>query len=658
MTGPASDGYSAIGSPVMKRRVALVEFSIYDQFPLVSGYLHAYAQADPAVADAFEFVYYQQEISRVDYAATLSALRGLGASVLCISCYVWNMGLVRRLVRDLRADPAIERIILGGHQITNHAHRYLDRTDEKSIVINGQGEIPFRAMLQRMSDQGDLSGLEGVSFYTGGELFSGGEARMLADLEAIPSPFLSGYFDREKHPVTVFETNRGCPFKCTFCTWGGDTTKVTRFSLERIKDELDWIARRSVLFIYLADANWGMLRRDVEISEHIARLKRERGFPWMVYYAAAKNQPDGSMACIEKFHAGGVITSQALGIQSMNQPTLDLIDRKNIKNSAYIEMFERLAARGIDSYCELIWPLPGETLDTLVDGFERLVDLGARTVIMYPAMLINNARLTSQAGEHAMETIGSDDWKSELRLVKCTRYADRAAVDEGFRLYYSHFLLANCDPTKALVRCLRQATGMRLADLLSGFAGQLRAADPLSPYGRLVQSIFDEEAHGSLLTIGRIAAHLSHEQRFAAQVDASRFIASQLPGDPVRGLVLSGLWCLCLPRLFADTADRTADLVQHLDQLAPGARFSDLARVQSTRQATSLEVLGGEEVWAEVLRFFTGGEVASPVRTIEIAHSPAGKLPHNATDPTRNFIYAHGMVQRLGFVAAHLKLLA
>jgi radical SAM superfamily enzyme YgiQ (UPF0313 family) len=438
----------------MKRRVAMIEFSIYDQFPLTSGYLHGYAARDPAVAEAFEFVYHNQEVERVAYDHTLATIRAYGASVLCFSCYVWNMGLIKRLVHDLRHDKTIDKIILGGHQIAHNIERYIDRTDEKTIVINGQGEIPFRSLLQNLAGGGDVSATKGVSFFRGGELCNGGESEMLRDLDQIPSPFLGGLFDRMAHPITIIETNRGCPYKCSFCTWGGDTTTVTKFPTERVKDELLWIVKKSVLFLYIGDANWGMLARDVEISEYIARLKKEHGFPWMVYYAAAKNKPKGSVACIEKFYEGGVITAQALGIQSMNPTSLSLTERGNIKNAAYIEMFEQLRARNIDSYCELMWPLPGETIDTLKHGFEQLIDLGARTTIMYPVLLINNARMADQAPEFGIETTVCDDWKSELKRVRKTRFADRAAVDDGFWFYYGAFLLANCDLNKGLLRLL------------------------------------------------------------------------------------------------------------------------------------------------------------------------------------------------------------
>lgn len=639
----------------MKRRVALVEFSIFDQFPLVSGYLHAYAQADPAVAEAFEFVYYAPQVERVDYADALSSIKALDAQVLCFSCYVWNMGLIRRLVRDLAADPKVGRIILGGHQISHHITQYVEPGDSKVVVINGQGEIPFRATLQRLADSGELVGLKGVSLYSDRELWNGGEAEMLSDLDDIPSPFLSGLFDGRSHPTTVYETNRGCPYKCSFCTWGGDTLKVTKFSLDRIKEELRWIARKAVLFLSLADANWGMLQRDIEISAYIAKLKKDYGAPLIVYYAAAKNKPKGSMECIEKFHEGGVITSQALGIQSLSDQTLELIDRKNIRNGVFLQMFDELKDRKIDSYCELIWPLPGETLETLKGNFEQLIKLGAQTTIMYPAILINNARMTEQAEEHEIESVVCDDWKSELRLVTKTKYATHADVNDGFWFYYAYFLLGNCDGRKALLACVARITGQPYAAIISDFAAYLRANISTSPYARLVQSILDEQDHGALMTAGRLATHLTYEERLAAQRDVSRFVMSQAAEDPDRGLALAALWVFAMPRMFADTREEHETLIAHLDVLGEshGQALSRVATVRPHREGVDVHVNDRAGVWPDVVSFFTGQESPGPVERVEIRH-PVPERRYLAQDPARTFSYAHGMVQRLTQISARV----
>lgn len=632
----------------------MIEFSIYDQFPLISGYLQGYATRDAAVAEAFEFVYHNQEIERASsYEETLRRIRAYEASILCFSCYVWNMGLIKRLVHDLRSDKNVEKIILGGHQVSHNIHRYVDRTDEKTVVINGQGEIPFRALMRVLAEGGDPTAIKGLSFYRDGELHMGGEAEMIKDLDEIPSPFLGGLFDSMSHPITVIETNRGCPYKCTFCTWGGDTTTVTKFSIDRVKEDLQWLAKKSVLFLFIGDANWGMLPRDIEISEYIARMKKEHGCPWMVTYAAAKNKPKGSIACIEKFYEGGVITAQALGIQSMNTNTLSLTDRGNIKNSAFIEMFDQLKARNIDSYCELMWPLPGETLATLKSGFEELIDLGARTTILYPVLLINNAKMTDQATALGIEATTGDDWKSELRRVRKTKFADGNAVDDGLWFYYAYFLLANCDLDKALLRFLKHLTRKNYGEVVAQFASYLRKNVATSEYAQLVTSFFEQDSHGSLMTIGRIAVHLTHDGRHGAQRDVIRFITTtQLCEDLDRALVLAAVWAFSLPRLFAETKDDVEAVLATLDEWgqARGRPFSDLAAVRPGKREIVMEPRGGQEVWLDVARCFAG-TVPEPLQSLTIRHM-SGHMNYNTKDTNRNFVYAHGMIQRLSHIAA------
>ena len=48
----------------------------------------------------------------------------------------------------------------------------------------------------------------------------------LKDFDKVPSPYLVGIFDDliKENPkerwLASWETNRGCPFSCTYCDWG------------------------------------------------------------------------------------------------------------------------------------------------------------------------------------------------------------------------------------------------------------------------------------------------------------------------------------------------------------------------------------------------------------------------------------------------------
>jgi radical SAM superfamily enzyme YgiQ (UPF0313 family) len=87
------------------------------------------------------------------------------------------------------------------------------------------------------------------------------------------------------HPEVTWqgtlETNRGCPYACTFCDWGSLTyNKVKKFELERVFDELEWMARRNFDWISITDANFGMYpERDGMIADKIIEMQEKYGSP-------------------------------------------------------------------------------------------------------------------------------------------------------------------------------------------------------------------------------------------------------------------------------------------------------------------------------------------------------------------------------------------
>src|SRR4029077_15496373 len=107
------------------------------------------------------------------------------------------------------------------------------------------------------------------------------------EIDDIPSPWLTGiqdeFFDGKLAPL--METNRGCPFTCTFCVQGTRWyTKVHNFSKERIHEELQYVARKirekspTMQTLRIADSNYGMFERDIEISSYIGETQAE--FCW------------------------------------------------------------------------------------------------------------------------------------------------------------------------------------------------------------------------------------------------------------------------------------------------------------------------------------------------------------------------------------------
>lgn len=455
----------------MTSKVTLVEITIYERiYPLASGYLQAYACQDPDTKRTYSFEKYSATI-KTPYSELLRDLQKSDSDVYAFSCYLWNMGLVKSLVKALLETKPHAYFLLGGPQVMHHAHKYLNPEHENLVLCNGEGEKTFAEFLKELTNtKPDFSKVGGMSFYRDREIVTTEKQERIKFLDEIPSPFLEGVFD-QSYSMSTFETNRGCPFSCGFCYWGAAiNSKVLTFSEERIREELFWLSKHNCVFLYIADANWGIYQRDIGLSEYIADLSKNYRMPSVVYYSAAKNKPERMTQITEIFTKAGIITSQPVSLQTMSQTSLELIDRKNIKLSSYVELQERLNEKKISSFTELIWPLPGETLASLKGGVNNLCAAKADTIIIYPQVLLNNTSLYKKRDELGLVTKAIDEEVGEVDLVVQTADVSYDEFQEGMNFFYALHLLHNTRSLSTVSNYLNKKLKIKYSEIFSAFS--------------------------------------------------------------------------------------------------------------------------------------------------------------------------------------------
>ena len=471
-----------------RRHVALFEFPVLPGVaPLASGYLEAVAGLAEGVRDKHDFTKHVFSLAKD---GIMEAVLDVEAHVYGFSCYVWNSKLVRRILPELFARHPTAHVILGGPQVMHKAESYLDPTRENLVLCNGEGEFTFVQYLEQLiAESPDMSKVKGLSFYRNGELVTTEKQTRIRDLNEIPSPYLEGYVDPSHYNLAVFETNRGCPFRCTYCYWGGHTNaKVHKFSANRVFDEITWLCENRFTFILFADANFGILERDVDIARHLAECKRKTGFPMSVLLNSSKNTPGRVTEIIKILSDVGLIAAQPVSMQTMSPVALKAVDRDNIKATSYIELQQTLNSNGLQSFIEMIWPLPGETLDSFKAGIDQLCRLGADSFVMYPLMLINNVEMAQQRDEYRLTTLADPDPFSEAEIVVATRDVSNADYQKGLNLSYH---VANLYSFKALRHTMKYLDAMDImsfTDVAHEFSEHARSVKG-NPYTAYIDSI-------------------------------------------------------------------------------------------------------------------------------------------------------------------------
>jgi hypothetical protein len=223
----------------------------------------------------------------------------------------------------------------------------------------------------------------------------------LGDLNEVPSPYQTGLLDEFlTDPIycPIIETNRGCPYVCTFCQWGDlGKSDMIIFSQERVVKELEYIVKNNVSktsYLYIADANFGLFPRDIELAKLIRNFKETQGFPKNVYLYFAKNSTESVVAIAEILKD---MTNFNLSRQTQNPKVLKIIKRGNIS----IDTFNRLAALGkslgVSTFVELIYTLPGESKESFYNGVREILKQNVDGLHFFPSMLTDGAEMSTTA---------------------------------------------------------------------------------------------------------------------------------------------------------------------------------------------------------------------------------------------------------------------
>jgi Radical SAM superfamily len=218
-------------------------------------------------------------------------------------------------------------------------------------------------------------------------------------VDEIPSPYLAGimdeFFDGKMAPM--IETNRGCPFSCTYCCQGTSWyTKVHYFSKERLREEIHYMARAirqrcpRMGTLRIADSNYGMYERDVEISSYIGEAQKLYRWPTYIDATTGKNRPDRIIRSLEQVN-GALVLYQA--VQSLDENVLRNIKRQSIKLDTYEQLRVHLLGRGLRSNSDLILGLPGETLESYLKAVYKLLDSGLSQLTNFQLILLKGSEL-------------------------------------------------------------------------------------------------------------------------------------------------------------------------------------------------------------------------------------------------------------------------
>ncbi|MFH1368224.1 MAG: radical SAM protein [Elusimicrobiota bacterium] len=440
----------------MKHRVGLIQinnsFSGQNYFPYSVGILEAYARKYLINIDDFDFL--PPIYKRVPLSAAVKILSG--CDVCFFSVYTWNINISLAIAKRLKIDNKDTVIVFGGPQVPLRGIKeFLKKYRFIDIACHGEGEQPFLKILENIGST-DYSDVPNISYSNSkGRITLNEVGIRTTDLNEIPSPYLEGVFNRlmDENPgenwVALWETNRGCPFSCSYCVWGASTNKnIYARDIDELKREVDWFSRKKIEFIFCCDANFGILPRDIELTEYTANNKEQFGYPKALSVQNTKNSTMRVYDLYRILSDSKLNKGVSLAIQSSNPATLKQVKRENISLDAFQELQEKFSAAGIETFTDIILGLPCETYDTFADGISKLIQNGQHNRIQFNNLsILTGSEMDDPAyiRKHGIKTI-------ENRLVNIHgNLSEKNEIEENQRLVIATKAMPKKDWVRARV---------------------------------------------------------------------------------------------------------------------------------------------------------------------------------------------------------------
>ena len=402
--------------------------------PYSVGCVYSYSAQSPEFKDKLELNQLVFRREKIEWASDNMT----GDDIVLFSCYMWNWEYSKALAEMLKEKSPDTQIVFGGPQVTEfRSAEQIEQLPYVDTFIISEGELSVHQYLK------DFEKGETKKLY---------EANRVNDLD-IPSPYLTGVFEKiiadnpEIKWSTTLETNRGCPFSCTFCDWGSLTyAKVKKFPTEKVYQEIEWLGINKIEYIFMADANFGIYpERDMAITDYILDVQARTSFPATVNANWHKNAKQNVIDIVKKFISNGFNRGMTLSVQSMDDDVLKVIKRKNMEASHLGDMMAVLNKEGIGSYTELILPLPLETTDTWRRGLADVLEIGQHNSIeIWFHQVLENAtsNLPEHKNEYGFKTIELPDYVAGDRELDHAQHISEITeiVKETNTMPYEEFL--------------------------------------------------------------------------------------------------------------------------------------------------------------------------------------------------------------------------
>ena len=285
------------------------------------------------------------------------ALLAREPKIVGLGIYVWNVTLSTELVALLKRLQPDLTIILGGPEVS-HETQGQAIVELADYVITGEADLKFAEVCGAILDGRRPGGTKVIP-------------APLPDLSRLALPYELYTEGDIAHRLLYVEASRGCPFRCEFCLSSLDEA-VRPVPLAEFLSSLHRLLARGARHFKFVDRTFNL---SIPMGREILEFLLARHEEGMLFHfeLVPDRLPEALREVIRRFPPGAL--QFELGVQTFNEAVAERIQRR--QDGAKLEENFRFLREetGVHIHADLVLGLPGESLESLAAGFDRLIGL-------------------------------------------------------------------------------------------------------------------------------------------------------------------------------------------------------------------------------------------------------------------------------------------
>lgn len=365
--------------------------------------------------------------------------------VIGFSCYIWNIGYIMELVRDIQKVLPQVDIWLGGPEASFRAVSILEEETGITGIMMGEGEESFARLItlyetvdtvsetvRTKETEEYLREIAGIAYRDRGGEIRKTPVGKLMDMSRIPFSYES--MDGFEHRIIYYESSRGCPFSCSYCLSSID--KSVRFrDLELVKQELQFFLDHMVPQVKFVDRTFNCKKTHaMAIWQYL--LDHDNGVTNFHFEISADLMETEELDILKQMRPG--LIQLEIGVQTTNQHTITEIRRTmNLVKLAQVVQ-EINGFKNIHQHLDLIAGLPFEDYQSFIKSFNDVYAMNPQQLQLGFLKVLNGSYMEERSAAYHLVYKGKPPYEVlSTRWLSYREILNLKAVEEMVEVYYN-----------------------------------------------------------------------------------------------------------------------------------------------------------------------------------------------------------------------------